>query len=299
MTDPQVSAVIPVRDGGRFIAQAIESVLLQKEVTVECIVVDDGSSDDTSEVLDKFGDRIRRVETPLAGVSGARNKGAEIAKASHLAFLDADDVWLPRKSVLQLKALTADDRLGLSFTALHLIDENGRFRGRIPVCEPTEALRNTLLLEKPFMSGIGSSALIKRAVFENVGGFDERLSTSADCGFACNVALRWNVHAIACPMVLYRIHPAQMHNDPVATQRDMMRIFDDLFNDPDLPRELQRLRRRAEANLDISLAGAYLRERYLGGFIRHTMRASVRRPDRLIAAVRRLSRPGGGESRAA
>lgn len=297
MTDPQISAVIPVRNGGRFIAQAIDSVLVQKEVVVECIVVDDGSEDDTSDVLDRFGDKIRRVETPQVGVARARNRGAEVAMGRQLAFLDSDDVWLPRKSALQLRAL-ADDRLGLSFTALHLIDENGRFKGRIPVCEPTEALKNTLLLEKPFMSGIGSSALVKREAFEKVGGFDERLSTSADCGFACKVALRWDVHALARPMVLYRLHPAQMHNDPAATQRDMMRIFDELFNDPDLPSELQRLRRRAEANLGISLAGSYLRQRHFAGFIRHVLRASIRRPDRLIAAVGRLSRPGGGESRA-
>ena len=89
MTDDRVSVVIPVRNGERFLAEAIDSVLGQSHPRLELIVVDDGSSDSTSEVARAFGSRVRYVRRPPLGVAAALNSGIDLARGDLLAFLDA------------------------------------------------------------------------------------------------------------------------------------------------------------------------------------------------------------------
>src|SRR5688572_32276770 len=100
----RVSVIIPARNAGRWIREAIESVLAQTAPAHECIVIDDGSTDDTARVAAEFGAPVRVITTGGRGVAAARNAGAASATGDYLAFLDADDVWLPRKLELQLAA---------------------------------------------------------------------------------------------------------------------------------------------------------------------------------------------------
>src|SRR5438105_4680193 len=107
MSEPTVSAVIPVHNGQRYLGEAISSVLAQAHAVIECLVIDDGSTDATGEVAAGFGEPVRYVRQPRAGVSVARNRGAELAGGELVAFLDHDDAWLPRKLELQIAALRA------------------------------------------------------------------------------------------------------------------------------------------------------------------------------------------------
>ncbi|MEX1114064.1 MAG: glycosyltransferase family A protein [Akkermansiaceae bacterium] len=101
----QVSVVIPVFNGEKFLAEAIESVLAQKQPDIEILIVDDGSTDGTAAVAEKFGDAVRLIRQPNRGVSAARNHGIRLAQAEVLAFLDADDLFTPDKFALQLPRL--------------------------------------------------------------------------------------------------------------------------------------------------------------------------------------------------
>jgi glycosyltransferase involved in cell wall biosynthesis len=118
-----VSVVIPVRNGERFLAEAIESALGQSQPPLEVIVVDDGSSDSTSEVARAFGSRVRYVPQQPLGVAAALNCGVGLARGDLLAFLDADDVWTHGKLELQLGALR--DRPSLDAVFGHLANVGG------------------------------------------------------------------------------------------------------------------------------------------------------------------------------
>src|SRR5437868_98518 len=94
---PLVSAILPVYNGSAFIRDAIESVLAQTHQPIECIVVDDGSTDDTADVARTYEPRVRVIQQPNQRVARARNHGASVAAGELLAFLDADDVWCPER----------------------------------------------------------------------------------------------------------------------------------------------------------------------------------------------------------
>lgn len=123
-----VSVVIPTYNYGRFLREAVDSVLAQGLSDLEVIVVDDGSTDETPEVIAGLGDpRVRAVRTPNGGISAARNTGLALATGTWLAFLDADDRWAPTKLARQLAMVEREPELDLVFTDFARFDENGRF----------------------------------------------------------------------------------------------------------------------------------------------------------------------------
>lgn len=287
----RVDVVIPARNAEKFIAAAVGSVLDQTYPHVHCIVVDDASEDATAEIAGSCGDRVTVIRRrPRSGVSGARNIGIAASEGEFIAFLDADDIWLPTKISKQIETLLRQPEVGLVYTGLHLIDDEGNFIGRIDPPKADEALRNTLLLEPPVLS-IAQTGLVRRAVLDAVGGFDEGLSTSADCDLTCRIAARFAVVPVPEPLALYRQHRGQMHLDPDATHHDMEVIFKRFFGGDVLPAELRGMRARAEANLKVSLAGKYRMMGDRARFLRLAASVALRRPDRFFAAVHRLTRP--------
>lgn len=112
---PRVSVVIPVYNGERYLAQAIESALEQTLCPAEVIVVDDGSTDGSAKIARSFGSNVRYHFQPQSGIAAARNKGADLARGNLLAFLDADDLWMPNKLSLQAYALAREADLEVVF----------------------------------------------------------------------------------------------------------------------------------------------------------------------------------------
>src|SRR4051794_32907918 len=119
MSEPRVSALIPVQDGERHLSEAIESVLAQTRPVDEIVVVDNASSDRSAEIARSFGSIVRLVEEPTPGVAIARNTAVAAAEGDYLAFLDHDDLWEPSKTELQLAAFEADR--GLDFVSGHVV----------------------------------------------------------------------------------------------------------------------------------------------------------------------------------
>jgi len=282
-----VSVVIPVYNGARFIADAIHSVLTQTYRNVECIVVDDGSQDDTARVVETFGNSVRYLWKANGGVSSARNFGAKSAHGEYIALLDADDLWVPHKLERQLDLVRTAPDLGLVYTGVKLVDEHLEPLGVMKCPHPSVALRNTLLMELPVVA-VSMTALIPATVFFEVGGFDERLSTSADTDFACRVARRYPVGGIDEPLALYRQHQAQMHLNARAMEMDMLVVLEKFFADSTLPSAVRSLRRRAYANLHATLVTAYLAAGEYPRVAHHLTRGMARDPFRTIVA---LSRP--------
>jgi glycosyltransferase involved in cell wall biosynthesis len=164
-----VTAVIAVYNGGNLIRRAVDSVLLQTRAVDELIVVDDGSTDQTAEVVGSYGSRVHYIYQSNGGVASARNRGVRSATTEWVAFLDHDDEWLPTKIEHQLRLLDANPDAKLCYAAqwFHAINGTRRL-----AYLPTERLWPEIRFRNPFPP---SAALVRRAQLLAIGGFDERL----------------------------------------------------------------------------------------------------------------------------
>ncbi len=164
MTDNHalVSVIIPVYNGERYLGEALASVLQQSYRPLEIIVVDDGSQDGTAQVAQQFGDQVRYTFQTQQGTGPARNHGVALARGDFLAFLDADDLWLPHKLQLQMNALQQDPTLAMAFGQV----EQFYSPELTDHAQPDLGNRQTL-------AGVCASAmLIRRKDFLRVGLFD-------------------------------------------------------------------------------------------------------------------------------
>ncbi len=113
--EPRISVVVPAYNAGSFLAEAIDSALEQTRPPEQVVVVDDGSTDDTAAIAGRYGAPVLVHHQPNRGIGAARNAGVALATGDHLAFLDADDLWQPRKLELQLELLASDPGLDIVF----------------------------------------------------------------------------------------------------------------------------------------------------------------------------------------
>jgi len=196
----RVSAIIPAYNAETFIREAVDSALGQTHPDVEVIVVDDSSTDDTAGVLQSYGDRIIVHHQPNGGVAAARNAGARRASGSWVAFLDADDVWLPTKIEQQLAMATTP----LSYTNRF----NFGARGDLPEIqsEVTPLLAGdvfvSLLLRGNFITT--SSVMMARDLFLELDGFALSPTVCEDWDLWLRAAERHPVAVVTEPLVGYR-----------------------------------------------------------------------------------------------
>ena len=167
MTDALVSCIVPVFNGERFLGEALDSILAQTYRPVEVIVVDDGSTDRTPEVVARYGRRITYLRQVNGGSASAKNRGVSVARGDLLAFLDADDLWHPDKLTRQRRRILERPDLSLCFTRFQnfwmpeLADEEARYRDD-PLSGPSSAWSICTLLTP-------------RATFERLGPFQDGL----------------------------------------------------------------------------------------------------------------------------
>ncbi len=253
--NPKVSVIIPNYNYEKFISATIESVLSQTYRNIEIIVVDDGSRDNSLEILKNFGDKIRVVSQENEGVSAARNHGVSLSEGDLIGFLDADDIWLPEKLERQIEKFNADTEVGLVHCSMTLIDLDNEPIGENSNGQEGWVSEEFLLFERGVVVGAGSTALVKRQVFDEVGGFDLRLSTAADWDFCYQVSRKYKLGFVAEPLVLYLIHGSNMHGNVKAMEHDMLLGFEKAFTEKSA--DLQDIRKKCYANLYMMLAGSY------------------------------------------
>ncbi len=172
---PHVSVVIPAYNAERFIVETVNSALNQTYQDLEVIVVDDGSKDGTVAALAQFGNRIRVHQQANGGVAKARNTGVSLARGTYIAFLDADDLWLPQKLERQLTSTAP-----MSYTDRLNIGERGHLPELHSEIKPMRGgdLFVPLMREQNFITS--TSVMLRRALFEKMGGFYTGLNGTED-----------------------------------------------------------------------------------------------------------------------
>lgn len=198
---PAVSVIIPTYNRGWILREAVDSVLNQDFTDFELIVVDDGSTDDTGEILAAYGRSVIVLRQPNQGVSAARNRGIAEARAQLVALLDSDDLWLPQKLSRQV------DFFKINPEALICQTEETWVRNGVRV-NPKKRHRKfsgmifeaslALCLVSP------SAVMMRRELFDRVGLFDQRLPACEDYDLWLRVSCRYPVYLIDEPLIIKR-----------------------------------------------------------------------------------------------
>ena len=250
---PKVSVIIPTYNGAKYIKQAVDSVLAQTYDDYEIIVVDDGSTDDTAELLRPYGDRITYLYQENRKLPAARNTGIRAARGQYLAFLDSDDFFLPHKLAAQARCLDERPEVGLVASGHQYIDEAGRL---LQESRPWLG-RPAITLESILFGGLAPvhAVLLRREWFDRVGGFDEQFTYCEDSDLWFRLALAGCLTAWL-PVVVcqYRIHALNMSRSPETHFSYLRCALDKTFADPRLPDDLRRRRPQIDAQVDLSEA---------------------------------------------
>jgi glycosyltransferase involved in cell wall biosynthesis len=211
-----VSVIIPTYNRGWIVRDAIDSVLGQTYADVELIVVDDGSTDRTSDTLNSYGDRLRVIRQANQGVSAARNRGIDNTSGPLIALLDSDDIWLPKKLAVQIDFFKRNPAALICQTEEIWIRNGLRVnpgkRHRKPsgmIFEPSLEL----CLVSP------SAVMVRRELLEDVGLFDESLPACEDYDLWLRVGCRFPVHLIDKPLTIKR----GGHEDQLSRQSSLDR----------------------------------------------------------------------------
>jgi glycosyltransferase involved in cell wall biosynthesis len=174
-----VSVIIPVFNGEATIAAAIDSALAQEfGGDLEVIVVNDGSTDATSSVLDAYRGRVTVLDRVNGGPASARNAGVRASRGEYVAFLDADDIWMPRKLEKTLAALDRDSGAAMVYTNASMMAVGGEMLGTTYTPEDEKRAPAMEDLLSGLWNILPSTAVMKRATFDQTGGFREEVATA-------------------------------------------------------------------------------------------------------------------------
>jgi glycosyltransferase involved in cell wall biosynthesis len=196
-----VSVIIPTYNRGCVIKEAIESVLEQEYTEFELIVVDDGSTDATFEVLDSYRNVIKVLSQENKGVSAARNRGIAEASGKFIAFLDSDDLWLPQKLSAQV------DFFEQTPGALICQTEEVWIRNGLRVNPKKRHKKPSGMIFEPSLDLClvsPSAVMMKRSLFDRIGGFDETLPACEDYDLWLRISCRFPIHLIGTPLIIKR-----------------------------------------------------------------------------------------------
>ncbi len=219
---PKVSVVVPTYQRAQVLARALDSAVAQTYPDVEIVVVDDGSTDDTEAVVARYGERVRYVRQTNGGVSAARNRGIAVSTGELVAFLDSDDTWRDDKLALQVAYLAAHERVGL--VLCDLFRSSGGVVRRMYRRETLPHDGQVLVWVLRDARLPPSTALVRRAVLDDVGGFDTTLRTAEDLDLHLRIAEKWEVGLVEEPLVVLHQEGADRLSLASSTYLDQMRV---------------------------------------------------------------------------
>lgn len=211
---PLVSVVIATYNMAKYLPLAIRSALAQTYKNLEVFVVDDGSTDNTREAVESFlnDPRVNYIVQENKGQAAAKNQGVYESSGEYIAFLDADDMWVPEKLDLQIPIFSQSKALGVVYAKLICIDEKGEkllgmpdnymlFRGRVS---------GPLFIRNFIRFG---TAIVRRECFERLGGFKEHIRMGIDYDLWLRFSTQYEFDYVDRPLLYYRVWSGQMSNN--------------------------------------------------------------------------------------
>jgi glycosyltransferase involved in cell wall biosynthesis len=256
---PAVSVILPVYNRESTVARAIRSVLVQTSAPLELIVVDDGSTDGTRDVLDSFGSQITVIDQPHAGPYVARNRGVRHAQGELIAFIDSDDVWLPDRLALQMPLMNRAE-VGLVFgDVVHV--RPGRERKRVTSFQVAPPRRGRVAAQFAWCNFVPTSAvLVRRSCLDEAGGFAEDVALSCDYLMWFRIALRHELDFVDGVVAEYTLSADSISADLGRSIEARIQLFSDELERTSDP-ATRNILKRLLFNLSWSLALAALRKR--------------------------------------
>jgi glycosyltransferase involved in cell wall biosynthesis len=210
---PLVSVIIPAFNAAKYVGKAVTSALAQTVTDIEIIVVDDGSTDGTRSVISAISDkRVKYLYQENLERSAARNHGIAVASGAYLAFLDADDWWVPTKLEKQLALFAHNPLLGLAGCWLRPVTPDGEVLPLLKGFLHQGGGNGALVFERLLFGGLpgGSSLVVSREAATESGGFRTDLQYGEDWDFALRISARYHMGYVPEPLVYYRVYGLYM-----------------------------------------------------------------------------------------
>jgi glycosyltransferase involved in cell wall biosynthesis len=248
---PKVTVVIPAYNAMAFLPETLASVLQQTFIDFEVLIVNDGSTDGIEAwFMTVDDDRARLISQANQGLSGARNTGIAEACGDYIAFLDADDLWAPTKLEQQVRCFDRYPAVGLVYTWTRLVDETGKPTGVKYDSQLEGNVWHQILVGDIVCSG--SSAMVQRNCFDQIGGFDPKLSPAADFDMWTRIAADYPFAVVKEFLLDYRQHSDSMSRNHRQMMQDLRITFEKRFQL--VPLEMLHLRNVAYAGMYRGLA---------------------------------------------
>jgi glycosyltransferase involved in cell wall biosynthesis len=228
---PNVSVIIPTYQRGHIVGQAINSVLAQTYSDYEIIVINDGSQDNTSQVLAQFSEHnIITIHQANQGLSAARNAGIRSARGKYIAFLDDDDLWEPQKLEKQIPVLEANPHLGLIYSdSLFFSDKYGLFSGSYNTAFPTPNLQVLWTLFRYNYIPV-PTVVVRRDCLDKVGLFDETLKSCEDYDLWLRLIEKFPIYFLNQPLARYRQSPNNLSGNKEQMLVSYLRVKEKVIN---------------------------------------------------------------------
>ena len=294
MADALVSVVIPAFNSAGWIAETLASILAQEYANLEIIVVDDGSADETTQVVARF-ERVKLIRKANGGPGSARNMGIRAAHGEYIALVDGDDLWLPGKLRLQMDLLA---RTGLAWVYCDGFIFDGQTGQNTWTFGRVKRLYQGDILEPLLLNNFIASPtpVIRRDVFEAAGYFDEAgpVHLPADWQQWLRIAARYPIGLVRRRLVRYRVHAGSfsVREDPLDAFDRQMRVIE--WAVAREPARLGPLKQRAIANLRIGIGRSLARKGDLPAARQMFAAASRLAPTNVTAYVYWLGARAGG-----
>lgn len=242
---PKVDIIIPAYNAAKYLPIAITSVLAQTFDDWRILLIDDGSTDNTPEIVAPFiqqlGPKLQYIKQQNQGLPAARNTAIRNSSSEFLALLDADDIWLPNRLLESLKHFETRPHAGLSYSFVELIDQNG---DSISIWNTVQKHAEGRVAPYIYMRSINlpcPTITFRRRCVDEVGLFDETLRAAEDRDLWLRIALRYEVALVPKLLAQYRVAPGSMSTDPERMLKAQLQFIEKHYGSPGCGRIARRI----------------------------------------------------------
>jgi len=299
MNAPLISVVIPAYNAAQTLKTTVQSVFGQTVQDFEILIVDDGSKDDTITVAQSIEDsRVKIISQANGGASSARNTGIKAARGKYVAFLDADDLWMPHKLELQLEVLTNEKDITAIQSGVYYVNNDLEIISVGRCFESKDVLSETLFFQN--LPGLMSTLVVERTAFDKIGMLDTTLVILEDWDLAIRLSRYCNLKSIEEPLALYRQFPGNRSRNLSIHIEPGHIILGRLFDDPTLPAHIKKQEKQIYAAFYTMLCGGAFKVSNYGEAFKWGIKAVSAHPSALSYIIslplRKLQRSSSRQS---